>query len=104
MEITLSPTRMDATLTAEVAGDVLTLNGEAIDLSAVTEEAALEQHDHFWIVGPVRRDGGVLHLTLLLPHGARPPPETLFPLPVSLVAGPVPLPPFDMEESEGEQA
>ena len=99
MKITLSPTRMDATLTAVVDGDVLILNGETLDFSAVTGAAPLERHGHFWIMGPVRREEGELHLTLLLPHGARPPPETLFPQPVRLVSGPVPLPPFDSPES-----
>ncbi|MFN7051251.1 MAG: hypothetical protein ACK4NH_03955 [Gemmobacter sp.] len=99
MKIMLSPTRMDQTLTAEVADEVLILNGAAIDLSAVTETAALEDHDHPWIVGPVRRVAGAVQVTLLLPHGAHPPQETLFPEPMSVDNGPVPLPPYDAPDS-----
>lgn len=105
MKISLSPTRMDMTLTAEVANDILTLNGAALDLSAVTESDPLEDHDHPWIVGPIRREAGELQVTLLLPHGANPPQETLFPAPITIRKGPVPLPSYDSAktgEAEGD--
>lgn len=105
MKITLSPVRMDAPLTATVEGEVLTLNGTAVDLSTVTPEAPLEDPGNPWIVGAVRRDGaGMLEVTLILPHGSAPPQETLFPAPVEITAGPVPLPPYDAPPPAEEAA
>ena len=96
MKITLSPVRMDLPLIAEVEGEILTLNGVALDLSAATSEAPLEEPGNPWIVGTVCRDeSGMLEVTLILPHGGTPPPETLFPAPIEVTAGPVPLPPYD---------
>lgn len=96
MRITFSPVRMDMALTASVMGDLLTINDEAIDLSAVTEAAPLKDHSHFWIEGPVRRIKGDLHLTLILPHGANAPQETLFPEAVEVVEGRIPLPAYGL--------
>ena len=104
MKISFSPIRMDMTLTAEVAGNVLILNTVALDLSAVTETDPLEDHDNPWIVDPVRRKSGQLQLTLLLPHGAKPLQEILFPAPVTIRQGQVLLPPYDSPNpSEAEQ-
>ena len=100
MKITLSPIRMETPLIAEVAGDVLILNNEKFDLSGVTEKSPLVDHTIPWIIGSVSRARGVLHLTLILPHGAHPPHETLFPKPVETTAGKVPLPPFDLSPTE----
>ena len=42
------------------------------------------------------RAGGVLHLTLILPHGADAPLETRFPAALTLTGdGPVALPPYE---------
>ncbi|WP_323041155.1 hypothetical protein [Gemmobacter sp.] len=101
MHITLSPIRSDAGLTLHRAGDVLTINGEALDLSVIPEGATLpaEAVACDWIAGPITRTAGGLHLTLLLPHGAIPdpaPPEALavtHPAPITLTGdGPVLLP------------
>lgn len=97
MHITLSPVRMDETLTASRSGDVLTLNGEAFDFGPLPEGATLpaEAIDSEWIVGPVLRIDGELHLTLRLPHGPNPSEAVAFPEPVTVTAdGPIPLP-FD---------
>ena len=102
MKITLSPIRMESPLIAEVEGDVLTLNGEKLDLSNVAVKAPLEDHGNQWIVGPVTRTKGELQLTLILPHGAHPPLETLFPKPIEITSGKVSLPPFDMPPTEEE--
>ncbi len=95
MKLTFSPIRMDETLTASVAGEVLVLNGKAVDLAALPEGADLAAEDlgNPWLTGRISRSGGVLQVTLLLPHGAGAPPETLFPDPVEIGEGPVPLPP-----------
>lgn len=105
MKITLSPVRMDTRLTAEVEGEILTLNGDAVDLSAATPGAPLEEPGSPWIVGAVHRDeSGTLSVTLILPHGGTPPRETLFPAPIEITAGPVPLPPYDAPPPAEEAA
>lgn len=95
MNITLSPVRLNETLTASRAGDVLTLNGQAFDFGPLPEGATLpaEAIDSPWIVGPVSRINGQLHLTLRLPHGPNPSQAVAFPDPIHVTEdGPVPLP------------
>lgn len=99
MQITLSPVRLDETLTATRAGDVLTLNGEAFDFGPLPEGATLpaEAIASDWIVGPISRINGELHLTLRLPHGPNPSQAVAFPEPIRVTAdGLIPLP-FDPE-------
>lgn len=99
MKITLSPVRMDETLTGTVTGDALTLNGEAFDFTQLPEGGTLpaEAIASDWITGPVSRIDGELHLTLRLPHGPNPSRAVAFPEPVTVTAdGPIPLP-FDPE-------
>lgn len=87
--ITLSPMRRDDTLTVSVAGDVLVLNGVALDLGAYTADP---ETPHDWIVGQPVQDGGLWHLTLVLPHGADASEQTRFPPPITVTAdGPVAL-------------
>ena len=50
------------------------------------------------LAGDVTRSGGQLYLTLILPHGADAPPETLFPAALTLTGdGPVVLPAYENE-------
>ncbi len=95
MQITLSPIRSDEPLTLHRAGDVLSINGAALDLSGIPEGATLPASavDCPWIAGPISRQSGVLHLTLALPHGAEAPPAVLFPAPLTVTTdGPILLP------------
>ncbi|WP_312537719.1 hypothetical protein [Stutzerimonas nitrititolerans] len=104
MHITLSPVRLDETLTATRAGDVLTLNGEPFDFTQLPEGATLpaEAIASDWIIGPVSRINGELHLTLRLPHGANPSRAVAFPEPIHVTEdGPIPLP-FDPEPENVE--
>jgi hypothetical protein len=97
MHITLSPVRLDETLTVSRSGDVLTLNGEPFDFGPLPEGATLpaEAIGSEWIVGPVSRIDGDLHLTLRLPHGPNPSQAVAFPRPlVVMVDGEIDLP-FD---------
>jgi hypothetical protein len=101
MKLTFSPCRMDAPLTASVKGDVLTLNGEPLDFGPLPKGATLPRSaiDCALIAGDVTRDAaGTLTVPLVLPHGANAPPETLFPQPLDVKSGPVPLPPYQIEE------
>ena|SRR6056297_1883692 len=101
MHIVLSPTRRDTPLELSRSGDALTINGETFDFSPLPEAATLpaEAIEGDWFAGPVERIDGVLHVALILPHGANAPEKTLFPAPLVLADdGPVSLPPFDAEE------
>ncbi len=98
MKITLNPVRMDKRLDLSVKGDVLTLNGEALDLSAMPEGARVPRHavECEWLATDITRVAGVLCFGLILPHGARAPQETLFPKDIQVKRnGAVKLPPFD---------
>lgn len=99
MQLVFSPIRMDGELTIHVAGNVLTLNGTAIDLSGVPNGGTLAQGDiaSDWIAGDVTRDtDGLLTVPVLLPHGPNAPEARRFPASADVDEdGPVALPPFD---------
>jgi len=104
MRISLFPYLCDFTLAATRAGDVLTLNGVEYDFSPLPEGATLpaEAIDSEWIVGPVSRIDGDLHLTLRLPHGPNPSRAVAFPEPIHVTEdGPIALP-FDPPPAEPE--
>jgi hypothetical protein len=84
MQIKLSPQRRDDTLTVTKQGDTLTINGTAYDFSVVPDGATLpkEATDCAWLASDVERIDGVLHLTLLLPHGANASEAARFPQPI----------------------
>jgi len=84
MQINLSPQRRDDTLTVTKQGDTLTINGTAYDFSVVPDGATLpkEATDCAWLASDVERIDGVLHLTLLLPHGANASQAARFPQPI----------------------
>ncbi|MBK9073339.1 MAG: hypothetical protein IPL79_20415 [Myxococcales bacterium] len=71
MQITFIPQSRFDTLALSVAGDVLTVNGAALDLSPLPEGAVLPADAVAcdWIMGDITRVGGVLHLAMLLPYG-----------------------------------
>lgn len=106
MHITLSPVRMDEALALSISGDVLTLNGEALDLSDIPDGATLPREAVEgcpWLAGDISRIDGELHLALVLPHGARAPGETRFPAPLTVTPdGPVALPPYDTEDADAD--
>lgn len=103
MQITFSPMRRDTPITVSRSGDTLTINGTAFDFSPLPEGATLprEAIASDWFAGPVERIDGVLHVALVLPHGAGAPHETLFPAPITLAGdGPVSLPPYEVETGQ----
>lgn len=97
MNISFSPMRRDDTLTVSLTGDILTLNGEAFDFSALPDGATLPRDAVAcdWLDSDVERIGGVIHLTLILPHGADAPQSTLFPAPITATDGPITLPVYE---------
>lgn len=103
MQITLTPMRRDDRLTLHRAGDVLTVNGTDYDFSALPEGGLLPRAAVAcdWLASDVTRLDGVLHLTLILPHGAGAPEAALFPAPVlALDDGPITLPAQIAEDAQ----
>jgi hypothetical protein len=95
MHITLDPLRRDGTLTVAKQGDILTINGNFFDFSALPNGASYpaSEVDCPWITGDVERIGGVLHITLVLPIGPNPSPGVAFPAPIiNPPDGPIALP------------
>lgn len=84
MQIYFTPVRMDADLFVTVAGDVLTVNGEAFDFTPLPDNMVLPRDavSSDWFAGDVSRVEGVLQLTLLLPHGGDAPDWMRYPDPV----------------------
>lgn len=84
MRISFSPQRRDDALAAIKAGDTLTINGAAFDFSSLPDGATIPVGavPCGWVVGPVERIDGELHLTLALPHGSNPTPAVAFPAPL----------------------
>jgi len=74
MRISFTPQRRDDTLTVTREGEVLTINGEVYDFSALPNGGLLpvEAINSDWIVSDVVRTDDGLALTLLLPHGPGP--------------------------------
>ncbi|SPF81793.1 hypothetical protein [Pseudoprimorskyibacter insulae] len=106
MHLSFTPMRRDDALTLTCEGETLYFNGVALDLSAIADGACLAASDLGcdWLAGDVCRTGGALHVSVILPHGARAPQQTLFPAPVTVVAdGPVPLPPYDLPPDPGPE-
>jgi hypothetical protein len=97
MFITLSPMRGDTPLCLERHGDTLILNDKKLDLSGIPDGATLPRSAVAcqWLAGDIDRIDGILHLTLILPHGANAPTAALFPARLVLEAdGPVDLPSY----------
>ncbi|MGN6142416.1 MAG: hypothetical protein ACTHOP_02370 [Mesorhizobium sp.] len=103
MRISFSPRAVlpgvSTVMAVTATGDVLTVNGDVLDFSGLPDGATLPAGavDCEWIVGPVERIAGEIHLTLLLPHGPAPSAAVAFPEPIMVtVDGPVDVP-FDPE-------
>ncbi len=71
MNISYTPQRRDDTLTVSVSGDILTVNGEEFDFSAIAEGDLLPRDavDCAFIASDVTRTGGLITLTLIEPQG-----------------------------------
>lgn len=102
MHIRFSPMRRDDRLTLSRQGDVLSINGEAFDFSALPEGALLprEAVDCAWLASGVTRQDGVIHLTLILPHGPKASQQSLFPAPADAPEGDIPVPAHSPEEDQ----
>lgn len=122
MKIKLWPDLVDWPIEASVKGDVLTINGEDVDLSVIPEGFRLPGSavgNKFFVESEVvERKDGVLYLTIRLPvdwnspEEYRNPPEPLVievkkgvvPLPDTSPPVEEPLPPIPVEEEEEPEA
>ncbi|WP_319568946.1 hypothetical protein [Cohaesibacter marisflavi] len=109
MKINLVPQRRDDALTLYCAGDVLTINGQALDLSAIPAggNMLLEDVDCDWLASDITRDEeGDLTLSIILPHGYMADPTTqaakavLYPAAINVTEeGPISLPSYEATAS-----
>ena len=81
MNITLTPQRRDGALVVSKVGDILTINDIAYDFTVIPDGATLPASatDCQFLAGNIERIAGVLHLSLILPHGANPSQAVAFP-------------------------
>ncbi len=88
MIIEFSPARSDIKAPrVEIAGDTITINDEAFDFARLPDDAELPSDaiTSDWFTGPVRREGGELRVSILLPIGHDAPEAARFPKPVSVI-------------------
>lgn len=112
MKLILHPQRRDDGLVLSRIGSILTINGQALDLTPLPNGATLPKDavDCDWLAGDIVRDElGVLHIPLLFPHGPIPWPApegsaaVTHPSPViSMEDGPIALPHWAPPETEPE--
>lgn len=109
MRITLSPQCPEQSISVAVSGDILSINGDVLDLSVVAEgsdiEDSLARSLHPMIAGPIYREGGELHITLILPLPLDcTDPWMCFPEPITVTEdGPVGLPFATYSETEDRE-
>ncbi|MHB2265645.1 hypothetical protein [Aliihoeflea sp. PC F10.4] len=107
MRISFSPQRRDDSLTLEkTSGDRLRINGELFNFNTLNNGDVIPEVPCDWIVGPVEKVDGEVHLTLILPHGPNPSQVVAFPEPVTATEdGPINVPydePAADEENDDE--
>ncbi|MCX5592013.1 hypothetical protein [Alcaligenes endophyticus] len=95
MKIHFESQRRDDSLDLSRQGDKLIINGQTFDFSVIPDGATLPASavDCEFIAGDIERIDGVLHITLLLPHGPDASQAACFPQTIINPAdGPVELP------------
>lgn len=96
MRISFSPQRRDGTLAIEkTSDDRLSINGDIFNFGTMNDgdivPAGAVPCD--WITGPVEKVNGEVRLTIVLPHGPKPPAYVAFPQPITVTAdGPIAIP------------
>ncbi|MFS2326344.1 hypothetical protein U2P60_13175 [Brucella sp. H1_1004] len=87
-KITFSPQVSEEHLLLSKAGDVLIINGDALDFSELPEggEYPAEAIENDFIIGGVTRNGGEIKVTVLLPYQNPDAPTSLtYPVPISVL-------------------
>lgn len=87
MHIKFSPQRRDGVLEIIKNGDKLRINGDLFSFVSLPDGATIPSGavPCEWIVGPVERIDGKIHLTLILPHGPTPSRKVAFPAAIESV-------------------
>jgi len=98
MILKLSPVRSDIHLSVAKTGDILEVNGVALDFSRLPDGATLpaEAVGCNFVIAPVERINGDLVLTLMLPHDADAPQGARFPVDLYPADGQVQLPGLEL--------
>lgn len=106
MRISFAPQRRDDSLTLEKSsGDRLRINGELFNFNPLEDGDTVPEGSIpcDWIVGPVERIEGEVHLTLILPHGAEPSQAVAFPETITVTDdGPIVVPHDEREEEHDD--
>ena len=109
MKILFTPVRTEDRLEATVVdADNIVLNGEGFDFSPLLEGETIDA-SHVgskWVAGTVKRSGGELYITLVLPHGHDAPHSTRFPSTeyLTINEGIVPVPKYENGDDDGTPA
>lgn len=100
MILKLSPVRSDIHLSVAKTGEILEVNGVALDFSRLADGATLpaEAVGCNFVIAPVERINGDLVLTLMLPHDADAPQAARFPVDLYPADGQVQLPGLGLSE------
>ena len=87
MILTFSPQLRNDTLTLAKQGDLLTINGVAVDLSPLLNGYRLPSDEcrngHEFLLTAERSEVGELGVTVLLPHGSNASEAVRFPSPIN---------------------
>lgn len=100
MKIELISQRRDDKLTASKVGDVITVNGEVFDFSALPDGATIPNTSIVskWFFGDVSRVSGELEFALFIPRKPAPPETLLDPADGQLAIPSDPIPePIELE-------
>ncbi|WP_193752292.1 hypothetical protein [Comamonas testosteroni] len=82
-------------ISVSVSGNTISINEEVFDFSPLHDGDTLPRAaiDSPWFAGDVTRVDGVLHVSLVFPHGAYAGEAACFPVPITVIQdGPVQLP------------
>lgn len=90
IQIYRTPQRRDDTVEVAVEGHIVTINGIGYDLSEISEPSALENE---FVVGPVFRLNGDVHVRIVQPYGANEDPPAADGMPDAPLPD-VPMPPL----------
>ena len=89
MKINFNPQRSDADLIVSVSGDIVVINGDAFDFSAIPDGATLTSSavsgSNF--SGDISRINGEIELSVILPHKENAPTSITFPASVLITSG-----------------
>jgi hypothetical protein len=95
MIINLCPVRSDSRISVFVNSNTISINEKVFDFSPLHDGDTLPRAaiDSPWFAGDVTRVDGVLHVSLVFPHGAYAGEAARFPVPIAVVEdGPIQLP------------